>query len=66
MRKKKTGWPFQEGYLREETRETHVFTDYLWNTGIVWRDWKVDPQNVDLERVTLRPFSLGLPQEENQ
>ena len=66
MRKKKTGWPFQEGYLCDDTRETHVFTDYRWNTGLVWRDWKVDPLNVDLARVTIRPFSLGFPQEDNQ
>ena len=50
--------PFQEGYILEGGTETHVFTDYRWNNGDVWRDWKVDQQHVDLERVTIRPFSL--------
>lgn len=58
--------PFQEGYAVVEERETHVFTDFRWNTGVVWRDWKVDPKTVDLECVTTRPFSLDVQQDDSQ
>ena len=52
------GYPFQEGYLSEETRETHVFTDYLWNDGSVTRRWHVDPERIDADRADLRSFFL--------
>jgi hypothetical protein len=58
MRKKKTGWPFQEGYLRVDTRETYVFTDYGWNDGSVSRRWHVDPERLDACLADLRPISL--------
>ena len=58
--------PFQEGYLLEGGTETHVFTDYRWNNGVVWRDWKVDRRDVNLEHATIRPFSLEVLQKDGQ
>jgi len=58
MTKKQTGWPIQEGYVLDGAQETHVFTDYRWNDGTVVRRWLIDPNQVDLTTVTLRPFSL--------
>ena len=37
MAKKKTGWPFQEGFIIDGMNETHVFTDYRWDDGSVSR-----------------------------
>ena len=54
---RQTGWPFQEGYVRNSATETHVFTDYRWNNGQP-RHWWVNPKNVDLAKVVLRDFSL--------
>lgn len=58
--------PFQEGYVLEGETETHVFTDFRWNNGVVWRGWKVDPQTVDLDRVSCRPFSLSTLKKDSQ
>lgn len=66
MRKKKTGWPFQEGFIIDGTRETHVFTDYRWNDGSVSRREFVDPESYDVRLVIVRPFSLKLPGGEDQ
>lgn len=65
MVKKKTGWPLHEGYVANGLHEIHVFTDYKWNNGKVWRDWKVDPETVDLKRVAIRPFSLHSAKDHN-
>ena len=58
--------PFQEGYAVVEGCETHVFTDFRWNTGVVVRDWKVNPKTVDLARVAIKPFSIDVPQKDDQ
>ncbi|WP_417280931.1 hypothetical protein [Celeribacter sp.] len=58
MAKRKTGWPFQEGFLNDGTQEIHLFTDYRWNDGSVSRRWHVDPENFDAGLADLRPFSL--------
>ena len=59
MGKKKAGWPFQEGYVSDGARNTHVFTDYRWNDATVTRCWKVDPNHTDLTAVNVHPFSLA-------
>ena len=66
MRKKKTGWPFQEGFIIDGTQETHVFTDYRWNDGSVSRRQFVDPESYDVRLVIVRPFSVKLPGGEDQ
>jgi len=58
MSKRKTGWPFQEGFLINGTQETHVFTDYRWNDGSVSRRQFVDPDMYDVAGVVFRPVSL--------
>lgn len=55
---KQTGWPFQEGYVMVGFSEVHVFTDYRWNDGTVVRRWMIDPSQVDLATVIIRPFTL--------
>jgi hypothetical protein len=58
MAKRKTGWPFQEGFLNEGSQEIHLFTDYLWNDGSVSRRWHVDSERFDADLADLRPVSL--------
>jgi len=58
MAKRKTGWPFQEGFIIDGTNETHVFTDYRWDDGSVSRRWHVDPERFDANLAELRPVSL--------
>tara|TARA_R100000322_G_scaffold124221_3_gene80998 strand:+ start:448 stop:648 length:201 start_codon:yes stop_codon:yes gene_type:complete len=58
MAKRKTGWPFQEGFLNDGAQEIHLFTDYRWNDGSVSRRWHVDPERFDSDIAELRPFSL--------
>ena len=60
MAKRKTGWPFQEGFLHDGTTETHVFTDYRWDDGSVIRRQFVDPDSYDITLVIVRPVSLKL------
>jgi|TARA_B100000446_G_C10478984_1_gene315214 hypothetical protein len=64
--KKKTAWPFQEGFIINGTAETHVFTDYRWNDGSVSRRQFVDPNSYDHTRITVRPISLKLPSSQDQ
>ena len=59
MNNRRTGWPFQEGYVRKGATETHVFTDYRWNNGKTTRRWWVNPKNIDLAKVVLLDFSLN-------
>ncbi|SEL77082.1 hypothetical protein [Jannaschia helgolandensis] len=66
MSKKHTGWPFQEGFINDGTHETHVFTDYRWNDGSVSRRQFVDPESYDVSLAIVRPFSLKLPDGEDQ
>ena len=66
MAKKKTAWPFQEGFIINGTAETHVFTDYRWNDGSVSRRQFVDPNSYDHTRITVRPISLKLPSSQDQ
>jgi hypothetical protein len=66
MAKRKTGWPFQEGFIIDGTQETHVFTDYRWDDGSVSRRQLVDPDSYDRTLVTVRPISLKLPSSEDQ
>tara|TARA_R110002126_G_scaffold282327_1_gene430652 strand:- start:223 stop:423 length:201 start_codon:yes stop_codon:yes gene_type:complete len=58
MSSKKTGWPFQEGFLNDGAQEIHLFTDYRWNDGSVSRRWHVDPEDFDAHLAIMRPFSL--------
>ena len=58
MAKRKTGWPFQEGFLNAGTQEIHLFTDYRWNDGSVSRRWHVDPERFDADLAELRSISL--------
>ena len=58
MAKRKTGWPFQEGFLNDGAQEIHLFTDYRWNDGSVSRRWHVDPKCFDASLAIVRPFSL--------
>jgi hypothetical protein len=58
MAKRKTGWPFQEGFLNDGAQEIHLFTDYRWNDGSVSRRWHVDPERFDASLAELRPVSL--------
>lgn len=58
MAKRKTGWPFQEGFLNDGTQEVHLFTDYRWNDGSVSRRWHVDPERFDVDLADLRAVSL--------
>ncbi len=58
MSGKRTGWPFQEGFLNSGAQEVHLFTDYRWNDGSVSRRWHVDPDCFDADLADLRPFSL--------
>jgi hypothetical protein len=58
MKKKQTGWPFQEGYVVRTDGETHAFTDYRWNDGSVTRRWMMNPKLINIETVMMRPFSL--------
>ena len=58
MSKRKTGWPFQEGFLNTDTQALHLFTDYRWNDGSVSRRWHVDPERFDASLAIVRPFSL--------
>ena len=58
MGKKKTGWPFQNGFLNDGAQEIHLFTDYRWNDGSVSRRGHVDPERFDAWLVELRPVSL--------
>ena len=51
MAKRKTGWPFQEGFLNDGTQKIHLFTDYRWNDGSVSRRF-------DASLAIVRPFSL--------
>ncbi len=66
MAKRKTGWPFQEGFIIDGTQETHVCTDYRWDDGSVSRRQLVDPDSYDRTLVTVRPISLKLPSSEDQ
>ena len=66
MAKKKTGWPFQEGFIIDGTNETHVFTDYRWDDGSVSRRQFVDPDNYDNTLVIVRTVSLKLPDSHDQ
>ncbi|AUQ92435.1 hypothetical protein PhaeoP24_03877 (plasmid) [Phaeobacter inhibens] len=66
MVKKKTGWPFQEGFINDGTQETHVFTDYRWDDGSVSRRQFVDPDGYDHTLVIVRPLSLKLSDSEDQ
>ena len=59
MSNKQTGWPFQEGYVSDRKETKHVFTDYRWNDGSVTRQWHVDPEQIDLKSVSVRPFSVN-------
>lgn len=54
--------PFQEGFETVNKGKTLVFTDYRWNTGKVERSWHVNPIRVDLEKVTIRPYSIKIPE----
>lgn len=54
--------PFQEGFETVDNAETLVFTEYRWNTGKVERSWHVNPIRVDLEKVTIRPYSIKTPE----
>ena len=58
MAKRKTGWPFQEGFLIDGTQEIHLFTDYRWNDASVSRRWHVDPERFDADLAELRSISL--------
>jgi hypothetical protein len=58
MAKRKTGWPFQEGFLNDGKQEIHLFTDYRWNDGSESRRWHVDPERFDTVLAVVRPFSL--------
>ena len=58
MAKRKTGWPFQEGFLNDGTQKIHLFTDYRWNDGSVSRRWNVDPERFDACLAELRPVAL--------
>lgn len=58
MAKRKTGWPFQEGFLNDGMQEIHLFTDYRWNDDSVSRRWHVDPEDFDADLADLRPASL--------
>lgn len=58
MAKRKTGWPFQEGFLNDGSQEIHLFTDYRWNDGSVSRRWHVDPECFDADLADLRSVSL--------
>ncbi len=60
MAKRKTGWPFQEGFLNDGAEEIHLFTDYRWNDGSVSRRWHVDRESFDIKLVTVRQISLKL------
>lgn len=51
MAKRKTGWPFQEGFIIDGTQEIHVFTDYRWNDGFVSRRQLVAPDSYDVTLV---------------
>ncbi|AVW93684.1 hypothetical protein DA792_21905 (plasmid) [Celeribacter baekdonensis] len=66
MTKRKTGCPFQEGFIIDGTQKTHVFTDYRWDDGSVSRRHFVDPDSYDVTRVIVRPFSLKMPNNEDQ
>lgn len=66
MVKRKTGWPFQEGFIIDGTHETHVFTDYRWDDGSVSRRPLVDPDSYDHTHITVRPISLKLPDRHDQ
>lgn len=66
MGNKKTGWPILEGFICDETGETHVFTDYRWNNGSIVRRWEIDPDQIDHSRLVTRPFSLGQPKDTDQ
>ena len=58
MTKRKTGWPFQEGFLNDGVQDLHLFTDYRWNDGSVSRRWHVDPERFDADLAELRSISL--------
>lgn len=58
MDKRKTAWPFQEGFLNDSGQEIHFFTDYRWNDGSLSRLWHVIPESFDADLVDLRPVSL--------
>jgi len=49
MSKRKTGWPFQEGFLNTDTQALHLFTDYRWNDGSVSRRWHVNPERFEAD-----------------
>jgi hypothetical protein len=66
MAKRKTGWPFQEGFLNDGAQEIHLFTDYRWNDGSVSRRWHVDPDGYDTYLAELRPISLKASGDPNQ
>ncbi|CAD0187134.1 MULTISPECIES: hypothetical protein [Roseobacteraceae] len=66
MAKRKTGWPFLEGFIIDGTQETHVFTDYRWDDGSVSRRQFVDPDSYDPTLVIVRPVSLKLSDRQHQ
>ena len=66
MAKRKTGWPFQEGFIIDGTNETHVFTDYRWDDGSVSRRQFVDPDSYKHTLVITRPVSLKRPDSDDQ
>lgn len=55
---KKTGWPFQEGFVVESQKETHVFTDFRWDDETIERVWFIQPDDVALPSIVIRPVSL--------
>jgi hypothetical protein len=56
--KKKTGWPFQEGFVIESQNEMHVFTDFRWDDETIERVWFIQPDDVALRSIVIRPVSL--------
>ena len=66
MGKKKTGWPFQNGFLNDGAQEIHLFTDYRWNDGSVSRRWHVDPERFEADLTELRPVSLNTSERSDQ
>ena len=56
--KKKTGWPFQEGFVIESKKETHVFTDFRWDDETIERVWFIQPKDVALRSIVIRPVFL--------
>jgi|GEM_PF-859731 len=58
MTKKKTGWPFLEGFIDDGKQEIHLFTDYRWNDGSISRRWHIDPKHYDRDQIVVRSITL--------